>query len=98
MSQKQNDTETKISPKHKYHHNENVTKTQISPKYKCLKTQMSPKLIYHKNRSLPNGSSTTRCPGLVHIYPNGLPGHGLFTSDNPKFPYKDEATTGFLQF
>ena len=49
----------------------------MSPKCKCWKTQTSPKLDIS---NLPNGSVPTRSPGLVPIYRNGLPGHGLSDS------------------
>ena len=42
--------------------------------------QISPRGLTFAFIYLPNGSGTTRSPGLVHINPNGLPGHGLSDS------------------
>ena len=69
-----------MSPKCKCHQNTNVTETKISTKHKCHPNTNDTKLKYRKNRNLPNGSGTTRSPGLVHINQNGLPGHGLCDS------------------
>ena len=50
----------------KCHQSANVTRTQISP------LGLTFVFLY-----LPNRNGTTRPPGLVHMNPNGLPGHGL---------------------
>ena len=66
MGQNWNVTKMQLSPKQKCHQNKKVTETKTSP------LGLPFAFIY-----LPNGSSTTRCPGLVHINPNRLPGYGL---------------------
>ena len=58
-----------MSLKGQCHQNANVTKTQISP------LELTFIFLY-----LPNGSVKNRSPDLVHINPNGLPGHGFSDS------------------
>ena len=69
MSQKIKLNKKQLSPKCTCHQNPNVTKTQISP---LVQTFV---FLY-----LPNRTGTTSPPGLVHINPNGLPGHDLSDS------------------
>ena len=83
---KANVIKLKMSPKLKCHKNSYVTKKQMSPKRKChqnanvTKTQFSPLGLTFAFIYLPYGSGTTRCPGLVHNNPNGLPAHCLSDS------------------
>ena len=75
-----------MSPKLKCHKKLNVSKTQFSPKslsikHKChqnttFTTWINPCFFY-----LPNGSGSTRSPGLVHINPNGLKAIVCLTPD-----------------
>ena len=58
-----------MSPKQKCHQKANVTKMLISP------IELIFVFLY-----LPNELGKIRSPDLVHINPNGLPGHGLSDS------------------
>ena len=78
--QNTNITKRQMSSNWKCDKNSNVIKTHLSPNHKCYQVQISPLGLISAYFYLPNGVGTTRCPGLVHIYPNGLPGHGLSDS------------------
>ena len=86
MSPKRKCHQNENIPNHKCPQNANATKTQIRPKNKCHQkanvttTQISPLDLTFLFLYLPNGSGKTRSPDLVHINPNGLPGHGLSDS------------------
>ena len=88
--QNANVAKRKMSQKLKVHQDTNVTKTQISTKRKCHQIANVFKMPVSKKTNIPKTQISQKLKAyklvrhdqssLVHINPNGLPGHGLSDS------------------